>query len=288
MITGISYALASGLFWAFDSISISKIPLFYFFIAGIHDLFIFLYVFLFCLFRKIQFAHIKFKTVVIISLASCLGGICAISSYLLCAKYSSIEFAGVVSAFYPVIAILGLRFILKEKIGIYAYISICFCILSLLFVVNVSSFSIIAMFFGLLSATLWASELIIISIVLKKDINPIFALLIREFFSSFYYVLIFSIFFMNNIEDSFKHSYSISIAAFFGTISYALYYFSIQKIGAVKAMVLNMSYCIWIIILTYDYNPQDFVFTILSAFSIICACMFINLNDIKRKIGKIK
>ncbi|EAK9869585.1 hypothetical protein A0Z70_05600 [Campylobacter lari] len=55
-------------------------------------------------------------------------------------------------------------------------------------------------------------------------------------------------------------------AVFFWGLSYFLYYFAISKIGLIKAMMLNISYVIWLVIIQSGFNFKQIVFIFFSIY----------------------
>ena len=79
----------------------------------------------------------------------------------------------------------------------------------------------------------------------------------------------------------------IAGAALFATISYLLYYKTISKVGASKAMALNITYTAWAIVYTVMLGD----FSVLNPLTLICAvvivvCGIFAATDLKKLFKK--
>ena len=81
---------------------------------------------------------------------------------------------------------------------------------------------------------------------------------------------------------------SLAFAALFATISYLCYYRAISKIGASKAMALDVTYAAWAIVFTVIILRD---FSVLSPLTVTCAltviiCGILSATDFKQLKSK--
>ena len=248
-------ALASGLLWALDGIFLSFLQVPSIIIAIFHDglsfVFILFYLIISRSFKNIT--KIPKNSIKIIITASFFGGFIGMGSFIASIYYSGVSTAALFSSLYPIISIVLSKFFLKDRlkpigyfgITIAVFASICLCFI----MYEYFEFNALGTLFGFLCAIGWGTECVIINIALKGSIDTKFALFIRQGISFSCFLICFAILFMffddfylgRNITIDIELS-KIILASFFGTISYILYYIGIQKIGALRAMGLNISY----------------------------------------------
>jgi integral membrane protein domain protein len=271
-------ALASGLLWALDGIFLSFLQAPSIIIAIFHDglsfVFILFYLIISRSFKNIT--KIPKDSIKIIITASFFGGFIGMGSFIASIYYSGVSTAALFSSLYPIISIVLSKFFLKDRlkpigyfgITIAVFASICLCFI----MYEYFEFNALGTLFGFLCAIGWGTECVIINIALKGSIDTKFALFIRQGISFSCFLICFAILFMffddfylgRNITIDIELS-KIILASFFGTISYILYYIGIQKIGALRAMGLNISYSFWAILLSYFFGAKMvFAKTILS------------------------
>lgn len=271
-------ALASGLLWALDGIFLSFLQVPSIITAIFHDglsfVFILFYLIISRSFKNIT--KIPKNSIKIIITASFFGGFIGMGSFIASIYYSGVSTAALFSSLYPIISIVLSKFFLKDRlkpigyfgITIAVFASICLCFI----MYEYFEFNALGTLFGFLCAIGWGTECVIINIALKDSIDTKFALFIRQGISFSCFLICFAILFMffddfylgRNITIDIELS-KIILASFFGTISYILYYIGIQKIGALRAMGLNISYSFWAILLSYFFGAKMvFAKTILS------------------------
>ena len=142
----------------------------------------------------------------------------------------------------------------------------------------------------------WGTEGVILSKCLKNTkIKSEYALSIRQTVSALIYggVIITALGGWKFVINLFKYSHTsvflvVMLAALFATVSYLLYYKTIEKKGTAKAMGLNITYTAWAmffsIVLFRDYsllNPDTLIFGV-----IVVVCGILSGTDIKLLIGK--
>lgn len=230
----------------------------------IHDLCSSIWMFIYIGIKK-QFKNVvkalKTKSGKFIVLASLLGGPIGMTGYVLSIKYIGPAYAAIISALFPAIGAFLSYIFLKEKMKIYQMIGLVFSIggvIALGYTPGVSQVSngFLGILFGLVCVLGWALEAVIIAYGLKDpDINDEHALHIRQTTSAvFYGIIILPILkgWGQVLEIIPTNTAAIILlAALFGTASYLFYYKAINKIGASKAMALNITYSAWSIVFGY-------------------------------------
>ena len=108
----------------------------------------------------------------------------------------------------------------------------------------------------------WASEAVICSYGMKDDeLTPNQSLFIRQLTSAITYgVIIIPLiqgvnFTLATLLD--RSLLLILLTALAGTLSYSFYYKAIHKIGATKAMSLNITYSAWAVLFGIVFNSID-------------------------------
>lgn len=283
-------ALVSGLLWALDGIFLSFIQASSILVSLFHDGLSFIFILLFLIVSKSfkNIFRISRKSFIIIAIASLFGGFVGMGSFIASIHYSGIGVAVLFSSLYPIISVILSKFLLKDmlsRIGLFGillavFAGICLCFVSY----NDYEFSAMGILFGSLCAIGWGFECVIINIALKDDVPAKFALFIRQgvSFSCFFICINIITLFYNStsFEDNMSIDFifdKIIFASFFGTLSYGLYYIGIKKIGALKAMGLNISYSFWAVLLSYFFGAKMIVIKLVLAITLIIGSLLSNL-----------
>lgn len=213
-----------------------------------------------------------------IVIAALIGGPLGMTGYVLSIKYIGAAYTAIISALFPAVGALFSYIFLKEKMKAYQLAGLFISIGGVIALgytpggTEVDNL-LLGFLFALICVVGWAAEAVIIAYGLKDpNISDEQALQIRQLTSSFFYALIIlpllrgwglslEVFSGNTV-------FIILAAAFFGTASYLFYYKAIYKIGAAKAMALNITYCAWAIvfgffILQESVSWQDIVFAVI-------------------------
>lgn len=308
--------LASGILWAFNSFILGfvmtmtgftsteqAIFLAPFVSTFLNDFFSSMYMFIYSAIRK-QFKNV-FKVAfskagLWIVIASLIGGPIGMTGYVLSISYMGSSIAAVASAIYPAVGVLCARIFLKEKMQWYQYVCLILTALGIYGMsyspnVNISNFLL-----GLLGTCMcaigWGLEAVLIAKGLKNtNISTEVALTIRQTTSWLTYAIVilpclqyfnawsFTISLFNISQTTYMMS-CIMLAALFGTTSYLCYYHAIDKIGATKALPLNVTYVAWTVIINLsiyqnvqDYNWVSYVCIVVVFVSSIFAAIDIKL-----------
>ncbi|AOR24539.1 DMT family transporter [Clostridium taeniosporum] len=260
--------------------------------AFLHDSFSAIWTFIYLGLRKKLgqfFKAVKTKSALWVAIAALLGGPVGMSGYLLSVKYIGPSYTAIISSLYPAIGAILATIILKERINKKAWIGLVVTIIGvsilgisiLEYTSTTSAINPIGFIFALVCAFGWGSECVICAYGMKGDeVTSEFALQIRQFTSAVTYGLI-VIPIVGGIGLSieiFKDSVIFWIigTALAATVSYLFYYTAIYKIGATRAMGMNITYVVWAIIFdTIFLGNKISTLTIASSILVILGVYFI-------------
>lgn len=203
-------------------------------------------------------AALKTRSGKVIVLAALMGGPIGMTGYVLSISYIGAAYTAIISALFPGVGALLSYIFLKEKMKGYQLAGLTVSILGVIALGyspggNESTNILLGFLFALMCVIGWASEAVIIAYGLKtQEISDRLALQIRQLTSAIFYGAIILPFvggwsFTVAMLPT-KTAAIILLAALFGTASYLFYYKAINKIGASKAMALNITYSAWSIV----------------------------------------
>ena len=249
-----------------------------------------------------MFRVFKDKSLKWLILASAIGGPIGMTGYVLAVNHMGASVGAVASAVYPAIGTVLSYFFLKEKVKWYQWISLGLTLLGVYGLSYSPSVNIENFWLGLLGAFLcafgWGIEAVILAKCFKNPaIKNEYALTVRQITSASIYGMIlipalhgweFTIHLLEG--DSAMLFLTIAAAALCATVSYLFYYKTIAKIGAAKAMALNITYTAWAIVFTVIILRD---FSIFNPLTILCAvvvviCGLFAATDIKALFAKQK
>ena len=231
--------------------------------AFFHDMSSSLFMIMYMKKRKLLKESIKTiftKAGFIIVLASIMGGPIGMTGYLMGIKYAGPAYTATFSAIYPAIGSFFAHFLLKEQLSKRAWIGILIGVsgviglgYSPINLIDYPDFKV-GIFYILLCVIGWSLETVIIAYGMKYgNIKPEIAMFIRQTISFLVYgLLIVPLISGQQLVGEILKSkmlFMVGIVAISGTISYLLWYKSIEIIGAARATVLNITYMVWAIIL---------------------------------------
>lgn len=232
-------------------------------------------------------------------MASVIGGPMGMTGYVLAVKYMGASVGAVASAIYPAVGTVLACIFLKEKVKWYQWIFLCFTLLGVFGLSYTPDLNVDNFWLGLLGAVMcalgWGMEAVILAKCLKDpSIKDEYALNIRQTVSAIVYgaVLLPILGGWKLTADVFMSGGMIlpalAGAALFASISYLFYYRTIARIGASKAMALNITYTAWAIffsaLVLFDFSALD-PLTLLCA-GVIVVCGILAATDIKKLMAK--
>ena len=195
-------------------------------------------------------------------LASAIGGPVGMTGYVMAVNYMGASVGAVASAVYPAIGTVLAFVFLKEKVRWYQWIFLAMTLLGVYGLSYSPTMAVDNFWLGLLGAFMcafgWGTEAVILAKCLKDPaIVESCALNLRQAVSALIYgCMILPILggweFIPTLFtlDGADVLPVIGASALFASVSYLFYYNAIAKIGASKAMALNITYTAWAIILT--------------------------------------
>ena len=233
-----------------------------------------------------------------IVIASLIGGPIGMTGYVLSISYMGSSIASVSSAIYPAIGVLCARIFLKEKMRWHQYVCLILTMLGIYMMSYSPNVEIKNFLLGLLGTAMcaigWGLEAVLIAKGMKEDVQSDIALTIRQTTSWLTYAIVilpclqyfkaweFTVSLFNFANSQWLIP-CIMLAASFGTASYLLYYIAIDKIGATKALPLNVTYVVWTVIINLaifrdfeDYSWLSYVSMVVVFFSSIFAAIDIS------------
>lgn len=312
------YGLISGILWGLDTVLLGIALVMAPFISTEEAIFLapFVSTFLHDLFSTVWMALYmtikgQFKKAIsaattksgrFIMLGAILGGPVGMTGYLLSIKYIGPAYTAIISSLYPAIGAFLSYVFLKEKMKPISIIGLFLSILGIIILGYAPGGEVLNLGLGFTCALLcvvgWASEAVVCAYGMKGDeVSPEQSLQIRQLTSAVVYgFLIIPIikgikFTLEGIPTS--ATAIILLTALSGTASYVFYYKGIHKIGATKAMSLNITYSAWsiifgVILLGNRVDVKSIICCILIMCGSIMAAgdiselksMFINKNNI--------
>lgn len=230
--------------------------------------------------KNVWHALVKTKSGKWVVLAAVIGGPIGMTGYVMAVNYMGASIGAVASAVFPAIGSILAYIFLKEKMKWYQWVFLIFTLLGVYGLSYSPELQIANFWLGILGAAMcafgWGIEAVILAKCLTDpEVTDEYALQIRQTTSALTYGLIIlpvlkgwgftaSLF---TPETNWLLP-TIVVAGLFATISYLFYYKAISRIGASKAMALNVSYAAWAIIFTVLLLRD---FSVLSPITIVCS-----------------
>lgn len=267
------YGLMSGILWGLDTvllgIAIAMTPfieteqaifLAPFVSTFLHDLFSSIWMAIYMMFKK-QISNTikaaKTRSGRFIMLGAILGGPVGMTGYLLSIKYIGPAYTAIISSLYPAVGAFLSFIFLKEKMKLSSIIGLFLSIAGIIALGYAPGGEVnnlaIGFLFALMCVIGWASEAVICSYGMKEEeITPEQSLQVRQLTSAVIYGFLIipvvkGIRFTTQVVLN-TTTIIILLTAFAGTASYVCYYKGIYKVGAIKAMSLNITYSAWAIV----------------------------------------
>ena len=277
--------------------------------AFLHDTFSAIWTFIYLGIKrqwKNLFKAMKTKSALCVVVAALMGGPVGMTGYLLAVKLIGPSYTAIISSLYPGVGAVLAYFILKEKMNKKAWLGLIVAIIGvsiLGYTSGENGVSIAGFLCAFLCVIGWGSECVICAYGMKGDeVSSEFALQIRQMTSAIVYgLLIIPI--VGGIGLSFEILRTsviwwIGATALAGTVSYLCYYNAIYRLGATRAMGLNITYVVWSIVFDKILLGTDIgILTIISSIMVIGGVYFVakqpdpeedNGNEEKAKLVEAK
>lgn len=224
---------------------------------------------------------LKTKSAVIVILGALLGGPIGMTGYVLAINNIGPAYTAIISAFYPALGSFLSFVILKERMQ---HRQIAALLIALVGVMTMGAISAgsseatnpaLGLFGAFLAVGGWGSEAVLCAWGMRDDlIDDETALQIRETTSAIVYgIVVLPIFgawaFTAEAIPS-AATGIVAASALAGTFSYLMYYKGIAKIGAAKAMALNISYSAWAVF--FGFILQG---TVPTATTVLCCAVIL-------------
>lgn len=236
----------------------------------------------------------------LVMIAALIGGPIGMTGYTLAVNNMGSAIGAVSTAIFPAIGSVLACYFLKEKMQWYRWI---FLIATLLGIYGLSyspNVDIKNWGLGILGVIMcsvgWGVEAVILAKSMQSDlVSDNVALQIRQSASAIFYGIVLlpilggwkltgSLF----VNHEFHCLGLIALAGLFATISYLFYYIAINKIGAAKAMALDISYVAWAFLITVVVFNK---YNLLNTLTILCTldvfiCGILAATDFSSLKGK--
>ncbi len=239
---------------------------------------------------------LRSKTGVFVLIAAVVGGPLGMSGYVFAINEIGPAYTTAITAFFPAYGALAAHIFLKERMKPYQWVGLAVCLIA----VAVLGFNpdeavpgnwLLGIIGALITVFGWGTEAVIISYALHfGEADDESCLQIRQTTSAVVYMIIILPFLggWGCTIDAFTSDAMlwIALAAVFGTVSYLFYYKAIDRIGAAKAMALNISYSGWAIPLS-----AILIASMPTATGVVCAVAIIvgaivAATDVKELVAK--
>ena len=268
------YGIASGILWGLDTVLLGMVLSMSQFVSTeqaiflapfvstfLHDVFSSIWMVLYMSLKKQlgkTFRVLRTRSGKFIMIGAILGGPVGMTSYLLAIKYIGSSYTAIISSLYPAVGALLSYLFLKEKMKPISIIGLLISISGIIILGYIPGARVeniaLGFIFAIICVIGWASEAVICAYGMKDDeVTPEQSLQIRQLTSAIIYGILiipiikgikFTLIVIPNIS-----TIIIVITALTGTASYVFYYKGIHKIGATRAMSLNITYSAWAIFL---------------------------------------
>ena len=246
------------------------------------------------------FKALKTKSGKFVILAALIGGPIGMTGYVLTINYLGASIGAVASAVFPAIGAVLAYIFLKEEMKWYRWLLLGITLLGVYGLSYSPDISVKNFWLGIIGALMcsfgWGIEAVILAKCFKDpSVKNEYALQIRQTTSALTYgIIILPVLrawgFTAKLftAPSYKVLPVIAAAAFFATVSYLCYYRAISKIGASKAMALDVTYAAWAIVFTVIILRD---FSVLSPLTVACAltviiCGILSATDFKQLKSK--
>jgi drug/metabolite transporter (DMT)-like permease len=252
-------------------------------------------------FMKVWHALFRTRTGKWVAVAAVIGGPVGMTGYVLAVNCMGAAIGAVASSIFPAVGAVLAYIFLKERIKWYQWMFLAFTILGVFGLSYSGDVQIRNFWLGLVGALLcsfgWGIEAVVLAKCFKDaDVTGEYSLQIRQTTSALIYgIIIIPVlrgwdFTVSLFSGTGTVIPTIAVAAFFATASYLCYYKAISKIGASKAMALDITYSAWAMLITVVILRDFSVFTPLTVICsvIVLVCGIFAAADFKEIFRKNK
>ena len=238
-----------------------------------------------------------------VALAALIGGPVGMSGYILSVSYMGPAIGAVASTIYPAIGALLAFFFLKERMPWYRWVFLILTLAAVYALSYTGEVEITNFFLGLLGTLMcafgWGTEAVIIAkSVRDPQMTSEIALLIRQTVSALFYGLILlPVLGWIGSGEGFFAGWSLvgyllktpqifgllALAAFAATTSYLFYYQALRRIGAIRAMALNVTYSAWALVFAFLLLKDK---ALLSPKTLLCAAAILVFGLLTASTGR--
>lgn len=190
-----------------------------------------------------------------IALGALFGGPVGMTGYVFAIRYLGASYTAMLSALFPALGAFGSCIFLKEKLEKRQIAGLMLSILGMVILGYSAQDAVpenftLGFFCALLCVAGWAAEVVICAYGMKDpEVGNEQALMIRQSVSSLFHGIVI----LNAVRGwpfagavfQTKAAGLIALCALAGTVSYLCYYKTINRLGASKAMALNITYAAW-------------------------------------------
>lgn len=226
--------------------------------------------------------------------AAILAGPLGLIPYAIASAISA-PIAGAFSALYPVVGAIASFLVFRERLDKIKILGGLLAIIGVITTYKLESASLAVYIIALIPAFGWGLEAIFGYKLIKDDVNPIVTITIRHIYSALILAICLVVFLVSSGQYSYVAEFYSGIkfsdvllgvnngfiwpvfvvASCIGATSYILWYTSMKYVSVAPAMILNISYVLWIpIILLLPPFSQKISFNILLG----CIIIFIGTS----------
>ncbi len=297
--SGYIYGLISGFLWGVTGIAYEQLNINYPITTALSVILLFLFIVEFSSLILSALSHYKIKSAAILNrkhaklkglvvLAGVIGGPIGMLSYLQSISYIGVGYAAPISSSYPVFGAFLSFIFLKDyvsKLGIVGIVLSIACVILLSLDVQSSQFSLFGIGLAIICALSWGGEIVLSSYVMNQLPSSI-AYFFRQVGSSLGYLIL--LLFFDIDYDGFLKVFPqidfviiIIVIVLSSMLSYVTYYKAISLIKPIRAMMLNITYGFWIVLLGYIWSGVSLkISTIMFICGILLGALFV-LKDEK-------
>ncbi|NBI40552.1 EamA family transporter [[Haemophilus] felis] len=264
---GTIWGLLSGLFWAIAGILYENLHINYPFTSSLTVILFILFLSEFgscaivgltyrTLNKSPLFSVQSYKKVTLGLFAGLIGGPIGMLCYLQSIQYIGIGLSAPISTMYPIVGTILSVVFLNEKINKKMIFGLALVMLASFLLGFSSEYSknyIIGISLAVMCAFSWGSEIVISSYIMRKT-PPSLAYLYRQLGSVLGYSLLLILLSTEttkviDILTDIRFDIFVFSITIFSMFSYILYYKSIHILKPIKAMILNITYGCWVLII---------------------------------------